>query len=316
MHAAVVRSFDHPPRYETFPTPAPRGEHEVLVDVARLRPASARALRGQRQPLHEHRRAAADPRHRRRRPHRVGRAPVLRPARHAARRDGRADARRPPPLRAAARRLGPGRDRRRHEPRHVRLDRPAQAHRLRARPAASSSSAPPAMPGSWPSRSPSTSGRVTCSPPAATPERLAAPTARRRRDGLASTTLGRGRATSTSSSTTCGARPPRTPCARSSPSARDRGRALDWIQIGSVAGPTAAIPSAALRAANLRIMGSGPGLGRHPRHRRRAPGPRRRDQRGHVHGQRHLRRAQRRRSDVERARRHGRAHRLHAVGDL
>jgi NADPH:quinone reductase-like Zn-dependent oxidoreductase len=39
----------------------------------------------------------------------------------------------------------------------------------------------------------------------------------------------------------------------------DRSQALDWIQIGSVAGPTAAIPSAALRAANLRIMGSGQG---------------------------------------------------------
>jgi NADPH:quinone reductase-like Zn-dependent oxidoreductase len=40
---------------------------------------------------------------------------------------------------------------------------------------------------------------------------------------------------------------------------RDRGRALDWIQIGSVAGPDLALPSAALRAANLRIMGSGQG---------------------------------------------------------
>jgi NADPH:quinone reductase-like Zn-dependent oxidoreductase len=39
----------------------------------------------------------------------------------------------------------------------------------------------------------------------------------------------------------------------------DRGRALDWIQIGSVVGPTAAIPSAALRAANLRVLGSGQG---------------------------------------------------------
>jgi NADPH:quinone reductase-like Zn-dependent oxidoreductase len=39
----------------------------------------------------------------------------------------------------------------------------------------------------------------------------------------------------------------------------DRGRALDWIQIGSVAGPDLALPSAALRAANLRIMGSGQG---------------------------------------------------------
>ena len=33
MHAAVVRSFDHPPRYETFEPPQARGEHEVVVDV-------------------------------------------------------------------------------------------------------------------------------------------------------------------------------------------------------------------------------------------------------------------------------------------
>ena len=33
MHAAVVRSFDRPPRYEEFPAPQPRGEHELLVDV-------------------------------------------------------------------------------------------------------------------------------------------------------------------------------------------------------------------------------------------------------------------------------------------
>ena len=39
----------------------------------------------------------------------------------------------------------------------------------------------------------------------------------------------------------------------------DRGQALTWIQIGSVAGPTASIPSAALRAANLQIVGSGQG---------------------------------------------------------
>jgi NADPH:quinone reductase-like Zn-dependent oxidoreductase len=39
----------------------------------------------------------------------------------------------------------------------------------------------------------------------------------------------------------------------------DRSRPLDWIQIGSVAGPDIALPSAALRAANLRIMGSGQG---------------------------------------------------------
>ena len=40
---------------------------------------------------------------------------------------------------------------------------------------------------------------------------------------------------------------------------RDRARPLDWIQIGSVAGPDIALPSAALRAANLRVMGSGQG---------------------------------------------------------
>ena len=39
----------------------------------------------------------------------------------------------------------------------------------------------------------------------------------------------------------------------------DRGRALTWIQIGSVAGPTADIASAALRAARLQIVGSGQG---------------------------------------------------------
>lgn len=39
----------------------------------------------------------------------------------------------------------------------------------------------------------------------------------------------------------------------------DRGKPLAWIQIGSVAGPTAAVPSAALRAARLQIVGSGQG---------------------------------------------------------
>jgi D-arabinose 1-dehydrogenase-like Zn-dependent alcohol dehydrogenase len=33
MHAAVVRSFDHPPRYESYPTPTPGGPDETLVDV-------------------------------------------------------------------------------------------------------------------------------------------------------------------------------------------------------------------------------------------------------------------------------------------
>ncbi len=39
----------------------------------------------------------------------------------------------------------------------------------------------------------------------------------------------------------------------------DRGRPLNWIEIGSVAGPAAAIPSAALRAARMQILGSGQG---------------------------------------------------------
>ena len=39
----------------------------------------------------------------------------------------------------------------------------------------------------------------------------------------------------------------------------DRGQPLTWIEIGSVAGPTAPIPSAALRAARLQIVGSGQG---------------------------------------------------------
>jgi NADPH:quinone reductase-like Zn-dependent oxidoreductase len=39
----------------------------------------------------------------------------------------------------------------------------------------------------------------------------------------------------------------------------DRARAMDWIQIGAVAGPTIELPSVALRSANLRIQGSGQG---------------------------------------------------------
>jgi NADPH:quinone reductase-like Zn-dependent oxidoreductase len=39
----------------------------------------------------------------------------------------------------------------------------------------------------------------------------------------------------------------------------DRGRALDWIQVGAVAGPTIELPSVALRSANFRLQGSGQG---------------------------------------------------------
>jgi len=39
----------------------------------------------------------------------------------------------------------------------------------------------------------------------------------------------------------------------------DRGRALSWVQIGSIAGPKMSLSSVALRSANLRVMGSGQG---------------------------------------------------------
>jgi NADPH:quinone reductase-like Zn-dependent oxidoreductase len=39
----------------------------------------------------------------------------------------------------------------------------------------------------------------------------------------------------------------------------DRSRALDWIQIGAMAGPTTELPSVALRSANLRLLGNGQG---------------------------------------------------------
>jgi NADPH:quinone reductase-like Zn-dependent oxidoreductase len=39
----------------------------------------------------------------------------------------------------------------------------------------------------------------------------------------------------------------------------DRGQPLSWVEIGSLAGTTAAIPSAALRAARLQLVGSGQG---------------------------------------------------------
>jgi NADPH:quinone reductase-like Zn-dependent oxidoreductase len=39
----------------------------------------------------------------------------------------------------------------------------------------------------------------------------------------------------------------------------DRSRAMNWIQIGSVAGPTIELPSVALRSANFRLQGNGQG---------------------------------------------------------
>jgi NADPH:quinone reductase-like Zn-dependent oxidoreductase len=39
----------------------------------------------------------------------------------------------------------------------------------------------------------------------------------------------------------------------------DRSRAMNWIQIGAIAGPTIELPSVVLRSANLRLQGSGQG---------------------------------------------------------
>ena len=39
----------------------------------------------------------------------------------------------------------------------------------------------------------------------------------------------------------------------------DRGRAMTWLQVGSAAGPTAALPSVPFRSANFRVLGSGQG---------------------------------------------------------
>jgi NADPH:quinone reductase-like Zn-dependent oxidoreductase len=43
------------------------------------------------------------------------------------------------------------------------------------------------------------------------------------------------------------------------PARADRSQAMNWIQIGAIAGPTLELPSVALRSANLRIQGNGQG---------------------------------------------------------
>jgi NADPH:quinone reductase-like Zn-dependent oxidoreductase len=40
---------------------------------------------------------------------------------------------------------------------------------------------------------------------------------------------------------------------------RDRSRSLDWVQIGAITGPTLDLPSELLRSTNLRVLGSGQG---------------------------------------------------------
>jgi NADPH:quinone reductase-like Zn-dependent oxidoreductase len=69
----------------------------------------------------------------------------------------------------------------------------------------------------------------------------------------------------------------------------DRGRPLNWIQIGSVAGPTIELPSVALRSANL-------------------PSPHRRDRQRRPRGHRSDGGLRRRRVRVDRAGGPGRAH--------
>lgn len=54
--------------------------------------------------------------------------------------------------------------------------------------------------------------------------------------------------------------PPTTEALRTIVTGRsDRGRPLTWVEIGSVAGPAIELPSAALRAARLQLVGSGQG---------------------------------------------------------
>jgi NADPH:quinone reductase-like Zn-dependent oxidoreductase len=53
----------------------------------------------------------------------------------------------------------------------------------------------------------------------------------------------------------------------------DPGKPLTWIEIGSVAGASAEVPSAALRAVRLQIVGKRTGVGADPRHPGRDSGP-------------------------------------------
>ena len=121
MHAAVVRSFDHPPRYETYDTPEPDRADEALVDVLAVG-------------LHPRVRTGASGRHYTSTGtlpmipgiDGVGRLPDGRrvyfvvPRRHLGL-DGRAGRRRPAPNRPLARGRRRGQGGGGHEPGHVRL---------------------------------------------------------------------------------------------------------------------------------------------------------------------------------------------------
>ena len=119
-HAAVVTSFAEPPHYREFEVPQPTTDREVLVDVLAVG-LHPRVRSGARSPLLQHRRAAHDPRYRRRRPA-VGRQEdLLHRRRRCTRNDGRQGGGRPATLHRPARRCRGGKGCGRPEPGHVRL---------------------------------------------------------------------------------------------------------------------------------------------------------------------------------------------------
>jgi NADPH:quinone reductase-like Zn-dependent oxidoreductase len=257
MHAAVVRSFDHPPRYETVDPPQPRGEHEVVVDVLAAG-------------LHPRVRSSADGSH-----YTsdgalplipgidgVGRTPagelvyfVLPDTSHGSLAE-----------RAVI-------DRRRSVPLPSGSDASALAAAMN--PAMSAWIALRARIGFRPGQ------RVLVLGATGNAGRMAVEIAKHLGAGEV---IGAGRDPERLAALTLlgadAAVPldaledaadvdvvldylwgdPAARAIRAMVSARaDRGRALDWIQIGSVVGPDLVLPSAALRAANLRILGSGQG---------------------------------------------------------
>ena len=277
MRAAVVHSFDRPPRYGAFPTPEVAAEHQVLVDVVAAG-------------LHPRVRSSADGSHYtsdgtlpmvpgidgvgRTAP---GRAAVLRPARRGGGLDGGAGRGRPPPGHHPAGGDRRGRRRGGHEPRHVVVGGPAppdpsSARRVRPRARRHRERGSARRPGRPPARR---VPRGRCRPrPAAAG---AAHRARRRRGGEPRTRT---------TPPTCSAAPagdvdvvldylwgpPTEQALRAVLTARsDRAAPLAWVQLGSMAGPeiTLRVVPAAGREPQHRRQRSG--VGDHRRHRRRTP---------------------------------------------
>ena len=266
MRAAVVTSFDTPPAYQDFPTPTPQTPDEVLVDVVAAG-------------LHPRVRSQADGSHYTSSGELplvpgidgVGRAPdgtlryfVLPDTRDGC--DGRADGRRPAPQHRPARRQRPGGHRRGHEPGHVLVDRPAPARHLPARPAVLVLGAT------------GNAGRMAVQVArhlgaghvigaGRRPERLAALTdlgadATVSLDGdpaEVAERLGKAARDVDVVLDYLWGEPTAEAMLAVVMNRTDRAQPLTWIEIGSVAGPTAAVPSAALRAARLQIVGSGQG---------------------------------------------------------